>query len=62
MAQSHYYGADDPETAIQTIRRQRTAKLVLAIGSLVAILAALGALLSVAYSDAPDAKPGLQSQ
>ena len=62
MAQSHYYGADDPEAGIDTIRRQRTLKFVLAIGAIVGGLLALGAVLAVAYSDAPDAKPGLQSQ
>jgi hypothetical protein len=62
MAQSHWHGVDDPEEGIAIIKRQRAAKLAFAVISMIAILAAIGIVLSVAYSDAPDTKPGLQSQ
>ncbi len=60
MAHSHVL--DDPETAIRALNRQRSLRLALAIGALVAIVIGIAVGLSAAYSDAPEVEPGLQSQ
>jgi hypothetical protein len=59
---AHSEVIEDPEAAIRALNRQRSLKLVLAIGALVAIVVGIGVGLSLAYSDAPEVKPGLQSQ
>jgi hypothetical protein len=60
MAHSHVI--EDPEMAIRALNRQRSLRLALAIGALVAIVVGIAVGLSAAYSDAPEVKPGLQSQ
>jgi hypothetical protein len=64
MATSHAlkHSFDDPEAAIRALNRQRSLRLALAIGALVAIVIGIAVGLSAAYSDAPEVRPGLQSQ
>jgi hypothetical protein len=59
---AHSQVIEDPEAAIRALNRQRSVKLTLAIGALVAIVVGIAVGLSAAYSDAPEVKPGLQSQ
>jgi hypothetical protein len=59
---AHSQVIEDPESAIRALNRQRSVRLVLAIGALVAIVVGIAVGLSAAYSDAPEVKPGLQSQ
>jgi len=60
MAHSHVI--EDPEAAIRALNRERSVRMMLAIGALVAIVVGIAVGLSAAYSDAPEVKPGLQSQ
>jgi hypothetical protein len=59
MAHSHVI--EDPEVAIRALNRQRSLRLALAVGTLIAIVVGIAVGLSAAYSDAPEVKPGLQS-
>ena len=58
----HSQVIEDPEAAIRALNRQRSLRLALAVGALVAIIVGMALGLSAAYSDAPEVKPGLQSQ
>ena len=46
---------------MQEINRQRAWKLALAVVTMVAALVVIAIGMAVAYSDAPDTRPGLQS-
>jgi hypothetical protein len=59
---TYMHSVDDPEQAIESINRQRTLKLAVAMGALLAILLGITATLAIAYSDAPETQPGLQSK
>jgi anti-sigma-K factor RskA len=52
---------DDPDRAMQEINRQRAWKLALAVVAMIAALVVIAVGMAVAYSDAPDVRPGLQS-
>jgi hypothetical protein len=59
---AHSQTIDDPEQALHEINRQRSVKTAVAGFLILGALAAVGAGVAYAYSDAPDARPGLQSR
>jgi len=52
---------DDADRALEEINRQRAWKLALVVVAIIASLVVIAVGMGAAYSDAPDARPGLQS-